>query len=235
LEIDVCKRIVEIRRRIEEAAEQSNRNFKDIILVAAVKGIDNKRVEEALGCGVDILGENKVQEAVKRHSQFAVEIGETFPEWHMIGHLQRNKVKKACEIFDMIQSLDSLPLAREVNQKAILLDKRIKILVEVNTSGEKTKYGIQPDPDSLLNFVEEIVGLNGLRFMGLMTLGPYSEDQDTVRRAFRRLKSLGMDLRDRGYETPVLSMGMTHDFDIAIEEGSTMVRIGTGIFGERDH
>jgi pyridoxal phosphate enzyme (YggS family) len=235
LDSDVCKRIQEIRRRIEDAGRRSKRDPEEITLVAAVKGIDARRVEDALSCGISVIGENRVQEAIRRYSELTGSKGDPAYQLHMIGHLQKNKVRKACEIFDMIQSLDSLPLASEVNQKALSLGKRMNILVEVNTSGEKTKYGILPDPDSLLTFVEDIAGLDGLRFMGLMSLGPYSEDQDAVRRAFRRLKSLGMGLRERGYETPILSMGMTHDFEIAIEEGSTMVRIGTGIFGERSY
>jgi len=227
---DICKRIEEIRRRIEEAAKRRGRKPEEITLLAAVKGVDSERLKESISCGIQDIGENRVQEAIRHRS----EIVEAKPiHWHMIGHLQRNKVKKALEIFDMIQSIDGLPLSEEVSQRALSLGKRMEILVEVNTSGEESKYGIPSDPLSVLNFVERLAFLDGIRFRGLLTLGPFTPDPEGARPAYRALKSLRDFLEDQGIETPILSMGMTHDFEVAIEEGSTMVRIGTGIFGQR--
>lgn len=230
---DICSRVETIQKRIEEAAKRGGRDPEEISLVAAVKGVDSDQVKGALTCGISLLGENRVQEAERRRR----ELGQTFPsvplQWHMIGHLQRNKVKRAVEIFDMIQSVDTLPLAREVSQRALSRGRRMDVLVEVNTSGEETKFGIPPDLESVENFVERIGDLKGIRFLGLMTLGPYFENSEDARPAFRRLRFLREQLQKKGYKVPLLSMGMTHDFEVAIEEGSTMVRIGTGLFGKR--
>ena len=235
VKLDVCKRIQEIKERIGEAAERVGRKSEEVSLVAAVKGIENQLVESALTYGIEILGENRVQEAIRRNEELVRGKSVSSFKLHMIGHLQRNKVKRAAEIFDMFQSIDSLPLARELNHRALNLGTRIDILVEVNTSAEETKFGIPPDPESLGSFVESIGALKGLQFQGLMTLGPYVHNPDDARPAFRKLNTLGEILREKGYQTPILSMGMSHDFDIAIEEGSTMIRIGRGIFGERNH
>lgn len=231
IEVTIQSRVERIQSRIAAAAQRGGRDAKEISLIAAVKGIDSERVREALSCEIAIIGENRVQEAQKRYTEIA-DI-EKSVGWHMIGHLQRNKVKKAVEIFDMIQSVDSLSLAEEVSQKALAKGRKVDILVEINTSEEKTKFGIPPDPEIVTAFVGTLENLKGVQFLGLMTIGPFFQDPEGVRPAFRNLRVLRDQLQEQGIRAPILSMGMTHDFEVAVEEGSSMVRIGTGIFGER--
>ncbi|TET79157.1 YggS family pyridoxal phosphate-dependent enzyme [candidate division TA06 bacterium] len=218
-----------VKERIAEAAIRSGRKPESVVLVAAAKGIEAERVEEAIACGVSIVGENRVQEALTKFSKVSLKA-----DWHMIGHLQTNKVKKALDIFSTIQSVDSLRLAREISRRAEQLGKETEVLIEVNTSGEPTKFGVEPE--NLIEVLGEAMSIPHLKIVGLMTIGVFSSDPERVQPCFRVLRELKMRCIDQFKETArmkLLSMGMSNDFETAIEEGSNMVRIGTAIFGPR--
>ncbi len=223
-------RLKRIHERIDQVASRCNRSVESIRLIAVSKTIPTAVVREAIDCGVTDLGENYIQEARDKVNELA-----TAPvNWHFIGHLQSNKAKYAVRLFDLIHSVDSLKLATELNKYAQKIDKIQAVLVQVNVAQEESKSGI---------FVEETIGLlkqisrlNNISVKGLMTMPPYFNAPDKVRPFFAALR----DLRDRiraenitGIGMDELSMGMTGDFETAIEEGATMVRIGTAIFGER--
>ena len=218
-----------LKENIAKIAEKVGRDPEEIKIVAVSKTVEVERIREALKCGIKIIGENKVQEAEGKFSQ----ILEKF-ERHLVGHLQTNKVKKAIGLFDMIQSLDTLKLANEISTRALESGKVMEVLVEVNTSGEETKFGIKPD--EVLRFVKNISELKGIRVKGLMTVGLFTSEPDKVRPCFKRLKEIFEMIKSEnipGVDMEHLSMGMTADYQVAIEEGSNMLRIGTAIFGER--
>lgn len=217
--------LLRVRDRIARACQRANRNPDQLTLVVVSKEVAVDKIKEAQSAGVKIVGENRVQEALEKIP--------VLPEleWHMIGHLQTNKVKKAVGAFKMIQSVDSFSLAQEIDRRAT---QPIPVLVEVNTSGEASKFGVNPDHTARL--VEQILTLEKLRLQGLMTIGPgwAVEDSEASRQSFKLLFSLRETLSRRlEIALPVLSMGMSSDFEVGIEEGSTMVRIGTLIFGPR--
>jgi pyridoxal phosphate enzyme (YggS family) len=224
--VSIADNIAGVRERIRAATQRSGRNPDDIALVAVSKTIPVEIIELAISHGISIIGENKVQEAKKKYADIAEGV-----TWHMVGHLQTNKVKDALKIFSLIHSLDSLRLAREIHKRAT---KPIACLIEVNTSEESTKYGIEPS--QTLQFYSDLQPFTNIAVHGLMTIGPgwAVHDPQASRACFRRLRTLRDDLQ-RQFHTilPVLSMGMTSDFEVAIEEGTTMVRIGTAIFGPR--
>jgi hypothetical protein len=202
-----------------------------VSLVAVTKTVPPEMIQEAVDAGVAILGENRVQEAEAKMD--AVTGG---PSWHMVGHLQRNKVKKAVMMFDMIQAVDSAGLAEEIDRRSAQAGRTLDVLVEVNTSGEATKFGVEPD--RALDLVAGIANLEHVRVKGLMTIGTFTGDEAVVRGCFQRLRKLAEEISASGIdgaEMQLLSMGMTSDFEIAIEEGSNMVRIGTAIFGPRHY
>jgi pyridoxal phosphate enzyme (YggS family) len=216
--------------RINRAAGKSGRNISDITLVAVTKMVEVARINEAIEAGVSHIGENRVQEARTKYGKISPVI------WHMIGHLQTNKVKYAVSIFNTIQSVDSLHLAQEIEKRCADEQKVMPVLVEVNTSGEKSKYGC--DPHYAPELVSLLSGFSHIRIRGLMTIGLFSDDMRLVRPCFIRLRHLSEKIRALNLpsvEMNILSMGMSSDFEVAIEEGSTMVRIGTAIFGPRDH
>ncbi|MDH7600541.1 MAG: YggS family pyridoxal phosphate-dependent enzyme [Armatimonadota bacterium] len=213
-----------VRERIEAAAHRVGRNPDDIILVAVTKTRSVDEIKEAIAHGICHIGENYVQEAEKKFP----EIGSSV-RWHMIGHLQRNKAKHAVEIFDVVHSVDSEQLARELGRRAQAANKCVDVLVEVNISGEQTKFGV--GPDDALELVETIREISGIRLCGLMGMAPIVEDPEETRPYFAKLKELWDKLPEEN--RIYLSMGMTQDFEVAIEEGSNMVRIGTAIFGPR--
>jgi pyridoxal phosphate enzyme (YggS family) len=217
----VADNINSIRQRIGAAAARGGRSPEAITLIAVSKTVEPQRVEEALSAGQAIFGESKLQEA---RAKIPLVPGRA--RWHMIGHLQTNKARDAVALFDVIHSVDSVKLAEEVHTWAERAGKTQSILLEVNVSGEASKFGLKPE--DLKSTVAEINRLPRLDVQGLMTLAPFAEEAEKARPYFRRLRELGgaLGLRE-------LSMGMTHDFEVAIEEGATMVRIGTGIFGER--
>lgn len=193
-------------------------------LLAATKEVPLALITEALAAGINDVGENRVQEAQSKIPDLKAQ----FPnvKFHMIGHLQTNKVKAALKLFDVIQSVDSLHLAQEISQRAT---KPIEIFIEVNTSGEASKYGVQPE--AALELVRQISKLPNLKILGLMTLGPLTADPDRSRKAFRKLKELRDQIRTAGFkEVQHLSMGMSDDYPLAIEAGSDIIRIGRAIF-----
>lgn len=218
---EVAHNINFIRERIRAAAERVGRNPDDVTVVAVSKTVEPERIEAALATGQTLFGENKVQEA---RAKIPLVSGRA--RWHMVGHLQTNKARDAVALFDVIHSVDSVKLAVELDKWAERAGKTQAILLEVNVSGEASKFGLKPE--DLKSTVAEINGLSRVETQGLMTVAPFSEEIEKARTYFRRLRELrdALGLRE-------LSMGMTHDFTVAIEEGATMVRLGTAIFGER--
>ena len=216
--------LTDVRSRIERAAARVGRDAGDIKLVAVSKTHRAQVVNDAIDAGVTVFGENKVQEAESK----IFEVGRTRAEWHLIGHLQSNKARKAVQLFDVIQSLDSLELARRLER---ICDEdgrdQLSVFVQVDLAGETTKSGISES--EVTELVEYLKTCRHLKFDGLMLLPPFFENEEDVRPYFKRLR----EIRDRVLPGGELSMGMSHDFEIAIEEGATVVRVGTAIFGDR--
>jgi pyridoxal phosphate enzyme (YggS family) len=231
--MSIKERLEIIRERIGKSAEKSGRKAGDIILLAACKGVESERVKEAIEEGIKFIGDNYVQEAIKRRE----ELGELadLVQWHFIGHLQTNKVKKAIELFHMIQTVDSCPLALEIDRRARGEGKVFPILIEVNIAEEPTKFGIKPQ--ELFPFLEQLAALQGIKVLGLMTMGPPLQ-KEKMRPYFAKMRELFEEAKERfkseeNIDMRILSMGMSADYDVAIEEGANLVRLGTAIFGER--
>jgi len=223
--------IEEIRRRIDNAAARSGRRACDISIIAVSKTVEADIIIRAIGLGVRDMGENKVQELCGKYGI----IGNRC-RWHMIGHLQTNKVKYIIDKVDLIHSLDRIELAREIQKRAEKAGKIVKALVQVNISEEESKSGIPKE--MTLPFLRELSGFRNLKIKGLMTIAPYAENPEKVRHVFRDLRKLLIDMRKENIDNidmDCLSMGMSNDFEIAIEEGANMVRIGTAIFGPRHY
>lgn len=227
---DIKANLESVILRISKAAFAVGRDAEGIKLVAVTKNVPAEVIEQAIQAGITDIGENRVQEAKPK-----IDILKTkYPNvtWHMIGHLQRNKVRQALDIFDIIQSVDSERLAREIQAKAEA--KVVPVLVEINTSGEETKYGIPVN--STIDFLKTVSSFKNLSVQGLMTIAPLVDDPQKARTYFRKLKTLSEEIKKLNLpnvEMKYLSMGMTDDFEVAIEEGSNMVRIGRAIFGQR--
>ncbi|MDD5014919.1 MAG: YggS family pyridoxal phosphate-dependent enzyme [Atribacterota bacterium] len=216
-----------INERIKKAALKANRDPQEIKLVAVSKTATIEQIKEAINAGVKIIGENKVHEAKEKYHILTADI-----EWHLVGHLQTNKAKYAVEIFDLIHSVDSIKLAKEIDRRSLQFGKISNVLVEVNVSGEETKYGIKPE--EVEPFIEEISEFPKIWVRGLMTIAPMVKDKEETRPYFRKLRELSKEIKSKNIKNvkmDYLSMGMTEDFEIAIEEGDNMVRIGRGIFG----
>jgi len=226
--VEVIKSNLEIiKEKIKKAALKSDRNPEEIKLVAVTKTASIGQIKEAISAGIRMIGENKVQAAKEKYHILTIDT-----EWHLIGHLQTNKVKYAIEIFDCIQSVDSIKLAKEIDKRSLQFGKTTNILIEVNVSGEKTKYGIKPE--EVEAFLKEISEFSGIRVRGLMTIAPIEEMKEKVRPYFRKLRELSQEIKGKNIKNikmDYLSMGMTDDFEIAVEEGANMLRIGRGIFG----
>jgi hypothetical protein len=226
----IQSRLERVQGRIKEAAVSCGRDPKSVKLVAASKTVPVDLIRAGIKAGITIIGENYVQEAKEKIEA----IGEENVSWHFIGHLQSNKAKYAVKLFDLIHSVDSIKLAGEIDRRARAIDKLQPILIQVNISGEETKSGI--DAEQALELVREISTLENLAVRGLMTMPPYFNAPDKVRPYFRALRSMQelihKEVIPRADMTE-LSMGMTGDFEAAIEEGATLVRIGTAIFGQR--
>lgn len=223
----IKKNIGGLESRIAEAAVKAGRARKEITLVAVAKTFGQEITRAAVDFGLTDIGESRIQEAIPKIKELG-----PICRWHMIGHVQTNKAARAVEFFDMIQSVDSLKLAEEINRRAGEIGKKIDCLVEINSSGEESKYGFTFD--AALDAVKKIDKLEFICVRGLMTIGPWTSDKEQIRNAFRETKELfdrGRELTGQRFDT--LSMGMSSDFEIAIEEGSTMIRVGTAIFGER--
>jgi len=224
----IAQNINQVLRNIEEAAVRAGRNPEEITLIAVTKTHPVEAMQEAIDAGIADIGENKAQEVVRKHPLLDREA-----RWHFIGHLQKNKVKYIIDKAALIHSVESLSLAREISRRAEKLGIVMPVLVEVNISGEESKFGLRPA--EVEPFLVEIGQLPGLRVEGLMTMAPDSDDPENARPVFRRLRQLREELRGKGHCLETLSMGMTNDYPVAVEEGSTHVRVGTAIFGHRDY
>lgn len=215
------------------AAQRAQRNADDIILMAVTKTVDPQQIREAYAAGIRIFGENRVQEFAAK-----AEALNDLPdaEWHMIGHLQTNKSAKAAHLFAHIDSVDSLRLAQKLNSAAAESAKQISVLIEINIAGESAKSGLAPDSANLEDLLQAAPGLPALKIRGLMTVPPYNKEPEKSRRFFRDMFQLSRQISSRklpSVHMEILSMGMSHDFEIAIEEGANCVRLGTAIFGNR--
>ncbi|MBQ7570253.1 MAG: YggS family pyridoxal phosphate-dependent enzyme [Synergistaceae bacterium] len=226
--VNINENILKIRERIAKAAQRAGRNFEDIKLMAVTKTHELDFIKPAFS-KVDLLGENRVQEALNKFKDFKLNL-----DLHLIGHLQANKARKAVELFNSIDSIDSIEIAERVNKIACVLNKNINILIEVNTSGEVNKTGAEPE--KFFEILDKVVSLKNLKLDGLMTVGPISQDEFIIRKSFEMLRNFAERARERtGLELKELSMGMSGDFELAILEGASIVRIGSLIFGERDY
>ena len=222
----VRENLLRVVERIEKAARKAGRDPEKIKLVAVSKTVETDRIKEAIEAGITILGENYVQEAQKKIEEIGRPVS-----WHFIGHLQSNKAKYAIRLFDMIHSLDSIPLAEELNRRAGQADRMMKVMIEVNLSKEATKFGA--DEEMMLNLAKRIQGLSHLFLEGLMTMPPYFNSPELSRPYYIALRELKGKMAEEGIPMRELSMGMSSDFEIAVEEGATYVRVGTAIFGPR--
>lgn len=229
--MSVCENYKEVEKRVEEACKRAGRKREKVTLIAVSKTKPVSMIEELLPLNVRDFGENKVQELTAK-----AEILPSALHWHMIGHLQRNKVKYIVDKACIIHSVDSLRLAEEISKAAQKKQVTAKILIEVNVAEEESKFGVRTS--ELLPLIEAISPLPNIAIKGLMTIAPYVENPEENRWIFQKLKNLSIDIKGKNFDNvtmDVLSMGMTGDYEVAIEEGATHVRVGTGIFGERNY
>lgn len=227
----VAENLAQVQKNIDESCREINRDPEEVTLIAVSKTKPVEMLKEAYNAGTRVFGENKVQEIVDKYDQMPSDV-----KWHMIGHLQRNKVKYIVDKVAMIHSVDSFRLAETIEKEAAKKDVIVPILIEVNVAQEESKFGLKPE--EVLPFIEEIADFSHIQIKGLMTIAPYVENAEENRGIFRELKKLSVDIAAKNINNvtmSVLSMGMTNDYEVAIEEGATMVRVGTGIFGERDY
>lgn len=232
----IKENVVGVRRQISDACKKSGRDPAEIKLIGVTKTVDTARINELLEAGVAEIGENRVQDLLPKYEYFAEK--EIRPrEWHFIGHLQRNKVKFIIDKVDLIHSVDSLALAEEINKRAGAIKKIQKILLEINISGEASKFGIPPE--DILKIAKTLEGMPFVQLSGIMCVAPFVENAEENRVFFTKMRKLSVDIQEVcHYDTnPIglsfdLSMGMTGDYSVAIEEGATMIRIGTALFGE---
>jgi pyridoxal phosphate enzyme (YggS family) len=225
--VDLAANLEHLRRRIAAACARAGRDPASVTLLAVSKGQPPEVVRAAADLGLTLFGENKVQEAKAK-----IPLCPGRLRWHLVGHLQSNKARDAVHWFEMIQSLDSLALAAELQKQAEKAAKTVPVLLEVNVAGEATKFGYRPE--QLLAELRELNAFPRLEIQGLMTLAPWTPDPEKVRPVFRRLRELKAECEQRlGAPLGHLSMGMSGDFEVAIEEGATLVRIGTALFGPR--
>ena len=220
-----------VHEKMQRAAIAAGRNPSEVTLIAVSKTKPVPMLWQAYGAGERCFGENKVQEILEKAPQLPADV-----KWHMIGHLQRNKVKGAVAWAKMIHSVDSLRLAEAISQEAVKAGRVVPVLIEVNVAGEESKYGVSPEEAPEL--VRCISALPGLAVKGLMTIAPFVDDPEQNRPVFRALRELSVDIASEGIanvDMCELSMGMTNDYEVAIQEGATMVRVGTGVFGEREY
>ena len=226
----IAENLAKLEERIASSAEKARVSRESIRLVAVTKVTPVAAILQAMEAGITAIGENRVQEA---ESKFP-EIGRGV-EWHLVGHLQSNKAARAAELFDLIHSVDSLKIARALSRSASECGRDVDVLVQVNTSGEETKFGIPPH--NAVSLVERISGLPGVHVKGLMTIGPFRPDPEEARPSFHALRRLAEKITSLGIEgvdMKWLSMGMSGDFEGAIEEGANLIRVGTAIFGPRE-
>ncbi|MDD3839356.1 MAG: YggS family pyridoxal phosphate-dependent enzyme [Clostridia bacterium] len=229
--IGIKENLDKVRQKIADAAKSTGRDPDEISIIAVSKTRSIDEIRQAIDCGLNILGENRAQELCEKYKLIGQQA-----RWHMIGHLQTNKVKYILDKVDLIHSVDSLKLIKEINKRCKRQNKTMDILIQVNISGEESKFGV--DQHELMELIHSAKNYKNVRIKGLMTIAPFYEDSEKVRPIFEKAKQLfdnirGMELDyvDMRY----LSMGMTNDYDIAIQEGSNMIRVGTGIFGQREY
>ena len=230
--MSIKENIDSIMKKIDTACKKTGRNPKDITLLAVSKTVESDRAKEAVEAGIKNLGENKVQELIKKYE----ELKDIDVKWHMIGHLQKNKVKYIIDKNILIHSVESLSLAEEINKRAKNSNLTADVLIELNIGEEESKFGI--NEDNVYDFIRSMEQFENIRVLGLMTVAPFCENPEDVRWVFKTMKNIYskisiMNLRNT--EMKYLSMGMTNDFEIAIEEGSNIIRIGTAIFGARKY
>jgi len=231
--MSVAENIAEVRERIAAAARRAGRNPDEITLMGVTKTFPAEHVREAYIAGLRVFGENRVQEFARKADALR-DLPDA--EWHLIGHLQTNKTAKAAELFDAVDSVDSVRMAEKLNASAESAGKILSVLIEINVGGEKAKSGVAPGSDELERILRGGPRWENLKIRGLMTVPPYTEDPEGSRAYFRQLRQIRDSIVARALPkigTAVLSMGMSHDFEVAIEEGATCVRVGTAIFGER--
>ncbi|MDO8444943.1 MAG: YggS family pyridoxal phosphate-dependent enzyme [Deltaproteobacteria bacterium] len=222
----ITEKVQNVAERISWAAARAGRRLEDVKLVAITKTVDVDLIRAAADAGVRIFGENYVQEAKEKIAAVGKDV-----EWHMTGHLQKNKARDAVNMFSMVQTIDSLGLAEELDKRAGAAGKVILGLIEVNLGEERSKSGVSKD--ELIPFLNSVKGLKNLSVRGLMAIPPFFDEPEKVRPYFKALRELRDRANAEGFSLSELSMGMSHDFEVAVEEGATMVRIGTAIFGER--
>ncbi len=225
----IAERIKAVERKIEEACLRADRNRSEIRLIAVSKTQPNDAILEAFKLGIKDFGENKAQELKRKSAEIIENI-----TWHFIGHLQTNKVKDVVKSAEFIHSVDSIKLAGEINKRSAKLNKKQKVLLEINTSGEDSKFGLRTE-DEIIKVAEFCAEASNLELIGLMTMAPFVSDEKILRSCFGSLRKLKEKLIRNGFNITELSMGMTNDFEIAVEEGATMLRIGTAIFGSRNY
>lgn len=220
----------EVEEKISQACIRSGRDRSEVLLIAVSKTKPLEMIEEAAGCNQVDFGENKVQELCTKYEKFPT------LRWHMIGHLQRNKVRQVVGKAFLVHSVDSLRLAETIEAEAAKIGVTAKILLEVNVAEEESKFGLKME--EVIPLAEEISKMEHIHILGLMTIAPFVSDPEENRPIFRKLRQLSVDIKEKNMnnvDMDVLSMGMTNDYEVAVEEGATMVRVGTGIFGERDY
>lgn len=224
-------RLEEVEERIQEACRRAGRDRSEVTLIAVSKTKPAEVLKEAYDLGIRVFGENKVQELTEKYEVLPKDI-----RWHMIGHLQTNKVKYIADKVELIHSVDSLKLAETIEKEAAKRNRTIDILVEVNVAEEESKFGLKME--EVIPFIEKVAGFSHINVRGLMTIAPFVENPEKNRSVFADLRKLSVDITEKNIDNvnvSILSMGMTNDYEVAIEEGATMVRVGTGIFGARNY
>ncbi len=225
------KNLERINNRIKEACERSNRNIDEVTLIGVTKTRDEDSINYSIDCGIKHIGENKVQEITKKYDKIKEGV-----KWHLIGHLQTNKVKYIIDKVDLIHSVDSVKLAKEIQKRAEANNIVMEVLIQINIADEQSKFGVKKqDLDSIL---VEISKLKNIKVMGLMNIAPFYDDIEDARLDFKEMKRIFDSLKQNSYdnvEMQYLSMGMTGDFEVAIEEGANLIRVGTGIYGARNY
>ncbi|HIU02904.1 MAG TPA: YggS family pyridoxal phosphate-dependent enzyme [Candidatus Onthocola gallistercoris] len=227
----IKENIEQVREKIAAACRRAGRDPKEVTLIAVSKTKPVSDIYEAMETGIVDFGENKVQELTEKYETIAQPLN-----WHMIGHLQRNKVKYIVDKVKLIHSVDSLRLAEQISKEAVKKNVEVDILIEVNVAEEESKFGM--DTEETAQLIQDISTLPGIHIRGLMTVAPYTDDPEDNRVYFKNLKQLAVDIERKNIDNvtmSVLSMGMTGDYEVAIEEGATLVRVGTGIFGSRNY
>lgn len=234
--MDIKDNIDSILKRVNAAAEKAGKNMDDITVIAVSKTVDWEKAKEAVNAGLSNLGENRVQELVNKYEQFENLGLNSKTNFHMIGHLQKNKVKYIIDKVKLIHSVESIELANEINKRAAQHNIVANVLVELNIGEEDSKFGI--GEENAVEFVKSLEQFEHIKVLGLMTVAPFDENPENVRWVFKKMKEIYDNISNialRNTDMKYLSMGMTNDFEIAIEEGSNIVRIGTAIFGARDY